>query len=125
MGFGRRSSRFAGAWEVAAPGTPLPVSNRGVGEVDALAVRERREPCEHVAELVFEIGSISHPQRPREFADLLGEPPEGPVPAPRDVALEVGIAKRRLQVVQIHEGWSVAARLEPPLLAAGVVTHQW
>src|SRR5207302_5217421 len=54
-------------------------------------------------ELVLEVGAVVTAKCPRQLAHLLDQPPERGVPPPTGIPLEVGVAKRSLQLRDPHE----------------------
>ena len=78
------------------------VAGRGLVEVEAELAGQRRQPRQHVAQLVDLRGPVALADRLGQLAQLLGQPGHGGGHAPRPVPLAVGVGHELLEGGEVH-----------------------
>ena len=98
----RRAGSGAGARQPAAARAAVGVAGRGLVEADAELAGERRQPRQHVADLVDLVGPVALADGLGQLAQLLGQPGHGGGHAPRPVPLAVGVGHELLEGGEVH-----------------------
>ena len=86
----------------AAAGAAAGVAGRGLVEADAELARQRRQPGQHVAQLVDLLRPVTLAHRLGQLAQLLGQPGHRGGHAPRPVPLAVGVDHELLEGGEVH-----------------------